>query len=277
MAKVLRAPKIDATTMTAMQELASAWVFKRAIQDNKVFRSAGDILEDKKTYDEILNIYKSASRGKVKNLEEAELVLIEGEWIPNFYKQNARLLIEIGKPKFTVFTRGATKGYTSSWYKSQDKSTGTFMEWVSDYVKNEFNIARKDNWDPADVWLIKDEKKHRKTIMDAMKGPTRAKRKGAVEANLTQFNDIFRELFLKKQIMGISLKKVANKKNIADWKEVNITEDFFTKIEAIEMEYKSSKCKFGPGVVTEKQAERGRRKLKLNTACLLYTSDAADD
>ena len=36
MAKVLRAPKIDATTMTAMQELASAWVFKRAIQDNKV-------------------------------------------------------------------------------------------------------------------------------------------------------------------------------------------------------------------------------------------------
>ena len=39
MAKVLRAPKIDATTMTAMQELASAWVFKRAIQDNKVFRS----------------------------------------------------------------------------------------------------------------------------------------------------------------------------------------------------------------------------------------------
>ena len=44
--------------------------------------------------------------------------------------------------------------------------------------------------------------------------------------------------------MGISLKKQLIK-NIADWKEVNITEDFFTKIEAIEMEYKSSKCKFG--------------------------------
>ena len=67
MAKVLRAPKIDATTMTAMQELASAWVFKRAIQDNKVFRSAGDILEDKKTYDEILNIYKRILKG-YKNL-----------------------------------------------------------------------------------------------------------------------------------------------------------------------------------------------------------------
>ena len=62
-----------------------------------------------------------------------------------------------------------------------------------------------------------------------------------------------------------------NKKNIADWKEVNITEDFFTKIEAIEMEYKSSKCKFGPGVVTEKQAERGRRKLKLNTTAGVFS------
>ena len=57
MAKVLRAPKIDATTMTAMQELASAWIFKRAIQDNKVFRSAGDILEDKVTYDELSLIH----------------------------------------------------------------------------------------------------------------------------------------------------------------------------------------------------------------------------
>ena len=76
--------------------------------------------------------------------------------------------------------------------------------------------------------------------------------------------------------MGISLKKVANKKNIADWKEVNITEDFFTKIEAIEMEYKSSKCKFGPGVVTEKQAERGRRKLKLNTTAGVFSLETQE-
>ena len=91
MAKVLRAPKIDATTMTAMQELASAWIFKRAIQDNKVFRSAEDILEDKVTYDEVLKIYKDVSKGRVKTIAEAQLVLDEGGWVPNFYKQNARL------------------------------------------------------------------------------------------------------------------------------------------------------------------------------------------
>ena len=38
MAKLF-APKVDATTMTAMQELASAWIFKRSIQDNKKFTS----------------------------------------------------------------------------------------------------------------------------------------------------------------------------------------------------------------------------------------------
>ena len=33
-----------------MQELGSAWVFKRAIKDNKVFNSADDILNDKETF-----------------------------------------------------------------------------------------------------------------------------------------------------------------------------------------------------------------------------------
>ena len=57
---------------------------------------------------------------------------------------------------------------------------------------------------------------------------------------------------------------------------MNVTEDFFTKIEAIEMEYKSSKCKFGPGVVTEKQAERGRRKLKLNTTAGVFSLETQE-
>ena len=258
MAKLF-APKVDATTMTAMQELASAWIFKRSIQDNKKFTSIDSVFKDKITYDEIINIWITASKGKIKNKEEAELSLLEGGWIDNFYKQNDRLLREIGDPNFTVFTRGATKGFMSGWYNQSD----TFMDWVGNYVKDEFKIMKKDNWDPADIWLLKNEKKHRKEIIEAMKGPTRSKRQGIVEANLNQFNDIFRELFSKKEVMGISLKKVSG--SVAKWKLVNVTEKFFKEIEAIEMSYESSKCKFGPGVVTEKQAERGRRKLKLPT------------
>ena len=113
--KISLAPKVDATTMTAMQELASAWIFKRAIEDNKEFHSVADIKKDKKTYDELIKIWIKSSKGKIKNKEQAILSLTEGEWLENFYKQSGKLVEEIGKPKFTVFTRGKTQGYTSGW------------------------------------------------------------------------------------------------------------------------------------------------------------------
>jgi len=259
-----RSPSITGTTMTAMQELASAWIFKRAIQDNQRFLRAQDIItgnpkDGGKTYDELLKIWQSTSKGKIKNREMAELHLEENGWLENFYKQSGRLLLEVGDSKFTVFTRGRTAGYTSDWYKN----TTTFMEWVEQQVKDRFNIQRKDNWNPADVWLIKDQRKHRLAIMKAMKTPVKSKSKGVVTANLNQFNDLFRDLFKKKQIMGISLKKISG--TDAKWKKVNVTEDYFKSIEATEMEFTGAKCKFGPGVVTEVQEERGRRKLDLPT------------
>ena len=259
-----RSPSITGTTMTAMQELASAWIFKRAIQDNQRFLRAEDIKtgnpkDGGKTYNELLKIWQVTSKGKIKNKEMAELHLEENKWLENFYKQSGRLLREVGDAKFTVFTRGRTAGYTSDWYKNRV----TFMEWVEQQVKDRFNIQRKDNWNPADVWLIKDQRKHRRAIINAMKTPVKSKSKGVVTANLNQFNDLFRDLFKKKQIMGISLKKISG--TDANWKEVNVTEDFFKSIEATEMEFTGAKCKFGPGVVTEAQEERGRRKLELPT------------
>ena len=107
-----------------------------------------------------------------------------------------------------------------------------------------------------------------------MKGPTTKRRKGAVEANLIQFNDLFRELFKKKEIMGISLKKVSGGE--AKWKEVNVTEEYFKGIEAIEMSYTSSKCKFGPGAVTASQEERGRRKLELPTKAGMFSMETQE-
>ena len=259
-----RSPSITGTTMTAMQELASAWIFKRAIQDNQRFLRAEDIKtgnpkDGGKTYDELLRIWQSTSKGKIKTREMAELHLEENGWLENFYKQSGRLLREVGDSKFTVFTRGRTAGYTSDWYKN----TTTFMEWVEQQVKDRFNIQRKDNWNPADVWLIKDQRKHRLAIMKAMKTPVKSKSQGVVSANLNQFNDLFRDLFKKKQIMGISLKKISG--TDAKWKKVNVTEDYFKSIEATEMEFTGAKCKFGPGVVTEAQEERGQRKLDLPT------------
>ena len=269
--EVIKGPKIDATTMTAIQELASAYIFREAIKNGADLTSVDKIRkhDSGNFYKEIKRIWMTVGKKYIKSDEDAELSITSGEWLENFYKQNVRLLQELKGEKFTMFTRGKTDGYQATWYDQTD----TFMEWVSNQVK-QFKISKKDNWNPADVWLIKNEKKHRDDIEEAMKGPTTSKRMGVVEANLNQFNEIFRQLFLQKQIMGISLKKVSG--DTAEWKQVNVTEKFFKHIESIEMTYTGAKCKFGPGVVTVKQAERSQRKNELPTKAGYFTLETQE-
>ena len=61
MAKKKTSKDVSSATMTRMQELGSAWVFKRAIQDNQRFLRAQDIKtgnpkDGGKTYNELLMI-----------------------------------------------------------------------------------------------------------------------------------------------------------------------------------------------------------------------------
>ena len=57
-----RGGTVSEATMTRMQELGSAWVFKRAIQDNVIFNRPNDIVNDEKTYDELVKIWKKVGR-----------------------------------------------------------------------------------------------------------------------------------------------------------------------------------------------------------------------
>ena len=256
-----KGPDIDATTMTAMQEMASAYIFKRAIKDNQDLTSEKKIKENNsgKDYEELKNIWMKVSNGKIKNLEEAKISIEGGRWLENFSAQNKTLLDVVRKKDFTIFTRGATKGYTESWYVNQSSEPETFMEWVSNEVKDRFKISKKDNWNPADVWLIKKEKYWKDYITERMKGEVRSRRQGVVEANLNEFNEIFRRLFKTQQIMGISLKKVTG--NVAAWKEVNVTEEFFTTLEATEFKFESAKCLCGAkqGYIEDKAYSSGKR------------------
>jgi len=267
-------PDIDATTMTTIQEMASAYIFKRAIKDDAKLTSPKEIMENEngRDYKELIKIWKSLSKGKVKTDDEAKNSIDAGGWLENFSKQNARLLREVSGNNFTIFTRGKVTGYTANWYKKGD----TFMEWVTEQVKEKFQISKKDNWNPADVWLIDDEKSAKKEILDAVKGVKSSSSEGVVMANLNQFNKIFRDLFKSNRVVGISLKKITPG-GTANWKEVNVTEEYFKTIEATKMEVTKIVCKFGPKLgyekvkdasgkyellvagVSAKQAERAKR------------------
>jgi len=246
MAKKKTSKNVSAATLTQMQELGSAWVFKRAIQDNVIFNSPNDIVNDKNTYKELLKIWKTV--GKVDWDDE-----VDGEWVVNFYKQQKTLLQKIGKPTFSEFCR------SSDYVLPGSKKGETFMEWVSDLVKKEFQISQKDNWNPADIWLIQNEAKWRREITKAYDNRD-VRKKRTIEAELAKFNAIFRGLFRSRQIVGISLKKISGK--TAQWKEVNVTEKFFKKLEATHMKLTEVKCLLGTKRIrpetAKKDIERGK-------------------
>ena len=233
---------VSPAVMTRMQELGSAWVFKRAIQDNAAVRwtSWESIRNEKATFDEIVNIWKKV--GKVNWVDDVDL-----PWLINFYKQQEVLLQKIGRPNFTLFTRDGKRSEAIQ-FRWQRHSRQTFMEWVSELVKEEFNIGQKDNWNPADIWLIQDEKKWKKKIEDVYakrKDPTKS-----IEVELAKFNAIFRALFRSKQIIGISLKKIGN---TATYKEVNVSGQFFKNLQVTHMTLDSARCELGTKRITEKQ------------------------
>ena len=260
MAKKKTSTDVAAATMTRMQELGSAWVFKRAIQDNIVFNSANDIVNDKKTYDELVKIWKTV--GKVDWDDD-----IDGEWVVNFYKQQSVLLKKIGKPNFTEFCRDGGTG--NDYILPDSKSGETFMEWVSNLVKEEFEIGQKDNWNPADIWLIQDEMKWRKKIKDSFN--QKRDPSASIESELAKFNAIFRALFRTKQIMGISLKKIGN--GPAKWKEVNVSGKFFKNLKSTRMNLESAKCLLGTKRIdpakAKKDIERGKPRGAPGAATLL--------
>jgi hypothetical protein len=239
---------VSPATMTRMQELGSAWVFKRAIQNNIDFKSANDIVNDKVTYNELVKIWKTVGKVDWDNS-------IDGEWVVNFYKQQKKLIREIGKPKFTEFSRDG--GPKPAYILPGSTGGETFMDWVTKLVKDEFEIGNKDNWNPADIWLIQREDYWKKKIMDAFN--QRKDPKQSIESELAKLNAIFRALFRTKQIMGISLKKVGSK---AEWKEVNVSGKFFKNLKATHMTLEEAKCLLGTKRIDPKKAradiERGK-------------------
>ena len=203
---------VSSSTMTRMQELGSAWVFKRAIQDNAAVKwtSWESIRNEKATFDEIVNIWKKV--GKVNWVDDVDL-----PWLINFYKQQEVLLQKIGRPNFTLFTRDGKRSEAIQ-FRWQRHSRQTFMEWVTEFVGREFKIGNKDNWNPADIWLIRDERKWKKKIeeiYDKRKDPTKS-----LEVELAKFNALFRYLYMKKHIIVISLKKVGK---TATYKLINVS------------------------------------------------------
>ena len=212
---------ISDAEFTAMQELATAFICKRAFKDNKKFNSPEDIIKDKATKKGLEDIFTYQRKSLLKFSLPIQDKTVEDKWLNTFYLQQKKLLTEFSNAKFTVFNR-----------------EGGFMKFITDLIKDKFGISRKDAWDPADIWLIKDSPKFRNQIKKEIDGPRGTQ-------TIKELNAIMRSMFMKREIVGISLKLISGK--TAKYEEVNVTDAFFKKLENMqgEFDFKVSKivCK----------------------------------
>jgi hypothetical protein len=172
---------LSAVERTRRQELGSAWIMRRALKDNQKYSSWEDITKDKK-YAEL-----AGPKGIYPQVTD--------EWLKVYFLQQQKMLQEFSNPKFTEFNREYG-----------------FMEYISNLVNKEFGISKKDTWDPADIWCIKNEKKVISDIEKLFK-------KKQFET-IGQLNAYLRTAFKERIIVGISLKKISGKQ--AKYEEVNV-------------------------------------------------------
>jgi len=178
------ATKLSPSAATRKQELTSAWVFRRALKENKKYKKVDDVWNDDKFIKEVMG----------KNGIYPE-VIDSPEWLETFFLQQKKFIEEFSDAKFTEFTREYG-----------------FMKFISSFVKTKYKIGKKDSWDPADIWCIQNEKK---VISDIQKEDS--------EGNLDtieQLNVYLKTLFKERKVVGISLKKVS--KGQVNYKEFNI-------------------------------------------------------
>lgn len=206
-----KSAKPSAAAMTQMQELGSAYILMRTFQDSKKYSSVDNMLKDKKNVDELNKIFSVGSKQYMQFVPGIPKGSDEYLWANTFLQQHKTMLSKFGSTKWTVFNR--------------DKG---FMEWISDHVKTHHGISKKDAWNPADIWLIKNETEWKNKINSECNG------KGEF-AQIAVLNSIMRHAFAKKDIVGISLKKIS--KATAYYEEVNVTSEFFENLKNNKDEY----------------------------------------
>ena len=143
------------------------------------------MMKDKTTMDGIKNVYPS----------------VEFEWLEVFWKQHVTMFREFSSSQWNVFDHSGT---------------GSFMDYITDVIVKRFGISKKDNWDPADMWLIRGSVKN---ITDAI-DKTIEGSKGS--QTIEELNTVMRSLYKDRKLVGVSLKKVSG--NQAKWEEFNVKE-----------------------------------------------------
>jgi len=164
---------------TAKQENASKVYFRKYIESTKV-------PSESELFSEVVEVYPDLA----KNLA------LRTAWMSTFQKQAEALQKYLGN----------SKGYNYS----RDERNG-FMSFIEDIAKSRCGVSTKDNWDPADIYMVKKSKENeiRKKLDSITKNTDEM-------ANIYSLNAYMRELIQSKDLVPVSLKAISKTKTKAD-------------------------------------------------------------
>ena len=177
---------LNANPSASQQEKASVWIF------NKVVRNT----DRSKVYTTVDGIKNDKDYGELKKIFGGD---IPYDWLQSYLKQQEKIFDIYASPEWNVF---------------EYRGSGTFRNFIEDKVKS-LGITKIADWSPVDIWLVKDKKKVKNEIDQHI-----GKNGTTSGQTIGQLNDILRQLFKEKKVVGISLKKVSGEKAI--FEEVNI-------------------------------------------------------
>ena len=179
--------KADAAT-TRAQEKGSAYILLRALKDNKSWKDAGTILTDKTTMPTLNKIWQKEINRDV-----------DEEWLEGYYLQHKKMLAEFSDSRWNVFDHSGS---------------GSFMDFISATVRKNFGISKKDNWNPADIWMIKN-------TVEKITDDVEATVFGSKDSQtILELNALLRQMYNERRLVGVSLKAISGKE--AKWEEFNL-------------------------------------------------------
>ena len=159
---------------TAKQERASLLVIEEAIQKGKTYTN-NTALQKSPMFKRIAEVYPNVDDG----------------WCNSFAAQGRKMKQKFSNVKFDTYNRD-----------------GGFMDWYTKHVNTRYQIKKKDSLNPADIWMINEEKVVKNRINRAN--------------SLAEHNNIMRKLYKERKLCGISLKAVSGKN--ARFEEINMKE-----------------------------------------------------
>ena len=160
---------------TRKQERASLFAIQKSIENNGY--------RDQKQF---FKLYRQDLLKEYPEMDE--------EWENGIFQQQLTTQREVGNTQYRHYSRD-----------------GGFMDYISERCSRLYGIAKKDTWNPADIWLVSDlEKVKRELDRKILDDVT----------SLAEFNGILRQMFHDRKVVGISLKKISGR--VAKWELVNL-------------------------------------------------------